>query len=57
MEGIDSFLESPVYVPLTAGKDQQFKIRVRNAERVQLRVGQRSGFPCSGPPTIPSFTR
>ena len=44
-EGIDSFLEGPVYVPLTAGKEQDFKIRVRNAENVQLRLGPKKWIP------------
>ena len=34
-----------LYVPLAAGKDQEFKIRVRNAEQVQLRVGPRKWIP------------
>jgi hypothetical protein len=53
VEGIDSFLESPLYVPLTAGaskpdaqaRNVQFKIRVRNAQKVQLRIGQRQWIP------------
>ncbi len=45
VEGMDSFLESPVYVPLTTGKDQQFTIRVRNAKTVQLRIGERKWIP------------
>lgn len=45
VQGIDSFLESPVYVPLITGKDQEFKIRVRNAEQVQLRVGAQKWVP------------
>ncbi len=45
VEGMDSFLESPLYVPLAAGTDQQFKIRVRNAEQVQLLVGPRKWIP------------
>ncbi len=53
VEGIDSFLESPVYVPLAASalkpdaqaSNVQFKIRVRNAQQVQLCVGQRKWIP------------
>ncbi len=45
VEGIDSFLESPLYVPLAADKEQEFKIRVRSAQRVQLRVGPRKWIP------------
>jgi hypothetical protein len=45
VEGIDSFLESPVYVPLAAGKEQEFKIRVRNAGKVQLRLGRQTWIP------------
>ena len=41
VEGIDSYLESPVYVPLAAGTEQPFKIRVHNAQRVQLCVGRK----------------
>lgn len=44
-EGIDSFLEGPIYVPLAADKEQEFKIRVRNAEKVQLRLGPRKWIP------------
>ena len=32
-------------MPLAAGKDQEFKIRVRNAEKVQLRVGPQTWIP------------
>ena len=42
---MDSSLESPLYVPLPAGKVQEFKIRVHGAEQVQLRIGQRAWTP------------
>ncbi|MEI8371541.1 MAG: transglutaminase domain-containing protein [Planctomycetota bacterium] len=42
---MDSYLESPLYVPLPAGKAQEFKIRVHGAEQVQLRIGQQKWIP------------
>ena len=42
---MDSYLESPLYVPLPAGKAQEFKIRVHGAEQVQLRIGRRKWTP------------
>ena len=42
---MDSYLESPLYVPLPAGKSQEFKIRVHGAEQVQLRIGQQKWTP------------
>ena len=32
-------------MPLVAGKDQEFKIRVRKAEKVQIRVGPQTWIP------------
>jgi hypothetical protein len=37
---MDAYLYSPLYVPLTAGKPQDFRIRVRGAEQVHLRIGE-----------------
>ena len=45
MAGIQSYLETPLYVPLRSGKDQEFRIRVRNAQQVQLRVGEKKWIP------------
>ena len=42
---MDSYLEGPLYVPLPAGKAQDFKIRVHGAEQVQLRIGPRQWTP------------
>ena len=42
---MDSYLESPLYVPLPVGKAQEFKIRVRGAAQVQLRIGPDKWLP------------
>ena len=42
---MDSCLENPLYVPLPANKAQEFKIRVHGAQRVQLRIGERTWIP------------
>ncbi|MGA2033134.1 MAG: transglutaminase domain-containing protein [Thermoguttaceae bacterium] len=42
---MEAFLYSPLYVPLTTDKPQEFKIRVRGAEEVHLRIGGRQWLP------------
>jgi len=55
VSGIDSFLEGPVYAPLPADKPQEFKIRVRGAEQVQLRVGEQKWIPMQAAASEPEL--
>ena len=45
MGGMDCFLENPLFEPLAADTDHRFKIRVRNAQQVQLLIGQGKWVP------------
>ena len=42
---MDVYLFSPLYVPLTPGRREQFKIRVRGAEQVHVRIGENRWLP------------
>ncbi len=54
--GMDAYLESPLYVPLATGKPQEFRIRLRGAEQVHLRIGPGRGCPWRPRPAIPRCT-
>jgi signal transduction histidine kinase len=54
---MDAYLEGPLYVPLTTGKPQEFRIRLRGAEQVHLRIGPDRWLPMGRAADDPALYR